>query len=248
MNLVIDIGNTRFKYAFFSNNEPYSFGTKEEELFKEICRQKEKGEPLYALICGSGRVEDELRERLKTEIPYCLEPADKPKLPIKIEYETPDTLGFDRIASAVGANKLFPQQPLLVIDIGTAITYDYVGADNSFLGGNISPGTMLRFKALHAFTDKLPYLEVPQTSAQQFQEYGKNTKEAIVSGVMSGILFEVKQYMERFLQNYVNGKVVITGGDSPLITGKLEQEFCFVEHLCLAGLNIILSHNYKKSS
>ena len=77
-------------------------------------------------------------------------------LPIKVRYKTPETLGRDRLAAAVGANYLQPGKDLLVIDAGTAITYELVDASGSYLGGNISPGMTTRFRALNQFTKKLP--------------------------------------------------------------------------------------------
>lgn len=95
------------------------------------------------------------------------------KLPITVQYETPETLGKDRLAAAVGANYLEPGKDLLVIDAGTAITYELIEASGAYLGGNISPGMTTRFKALNFYTKKLPLV----TEQEEVPLLGTNTRE-----------------------------------------------------------------------
>jgi len=164
------------------------------------------------------------------------------ELPIENLYETPGTLGKDRLAAAVGANELFPDQNLLVIDAGTAITYDLVSEKNQFIGGNISPGLEMRFKALHQFTGKLPLIN----QSEDFQTIGRNTTDAIRAGVQNGILYEIEQTIDIFNRNYQNLQIIMTGGDSNFFDKKLNYSIFVHFNLTLIGLNRILEHNAKK--
>lgn len=159
-------------------------------------------------------------------------------LPIKNNYKTPETLGYDRIAAAVGAHELFPSSPCLIIDAGTAITVDLLH-DSTFQGGCISPGIEMRFKALHQFTDKLPLL----TKNQTFHYPGQNTNESIYNGVIQGVVFELEKRIELFQENFPQGKTIITGGDSFYLV-KLIKKTIFAEpELVLKGLINILKYN-----
>jgi len=109
------------------------------------------------------------------------------KLPLINEYETGSTLGKDRIAAVVGASTVFPETSVLVIDAGTALTFEFITQTGRYLGGNISPGLFMRFKALNHYTSKLPLLE----SANDFPLLGRNTNQAIIAGVQNGIIFEI---------------------------------------------------------
>ena len=164
------------------------------------------------------------------------------ELPIENLYETPETLGKDRIAAAVGANELFPDQNLLIIDAGTAITYDLVSEKNQFIGGNISPGLEMRFKALNHFTGKLPLVNY----SDDFETVGRNTIDAIRAGVQNGILFEIAQTIDLFNRNYQNLHIIMTGGDSYFFDKKLNYSIFVNFNLTLIGLNRILEHNAKK--
>jgi type III pantothenate kinase len=163
-------------------------------------------------------------------------------LPIENLYETPETLGKDRLAAAVGANELFPDRNLLVIDAGTAITYDLVSDRNQFVGGNIAPGLEMRFKALNHFTGKLPLIN----ASDEFDFIGKNTTDAIRAGVQNGILYEIAQTIEIFNRNYQNLQIIMTGGDSNFFDKKLNYSIFVHFNLTLIGLNRILEYNAKK--
>jgi type III pantothenate kinase len=162
-------------------------------------------------------------------------------LPLKIDYKTPTTLGFDRIANCIGAIKLFPKVPLLVIDSGTCITYNQVGASGVFLGGNISPGVEIRFKSLHHYTAKLPCL----SPIEWEKKLGNTTEEAIRNGVMLGVLFEMKGYIEQMQSQENDLKVVITGGNAHWLRNELENEVFWCENLGLLGLNEVLIYTKK---
>lgn len=163
------------------------------------------------------------------------------QLPITISYTTPETLGADRIAGSVGANALFPNSNVLKIDFGTCITYDFINQKNEFKGGAISPGMMMRFKALHNYTAKLPLIDPMQFTA--YELIGTDTAHAILSGVMNGIKTEIEGIIKEYKARFENLKVVATGGDAGLFVTLLKNEIFARPYLVLEGLNCILNYN-----
>ena len=195
-----------------------------------------------AILSSVKPVEDEILQFLSGNFDLFIELDHRTELPIENLYETPETLGKDRLAAAVGASELFPDQNLLIIDAGTAITYDLVSEKNEFIGGNISPGLQMRFKALNYFTGKLPLVSY----SDEFQHIGRNTTDAIRAGVQNGILYEIAQTIELFNKNYQNLQIVMTGGDSIFFDKKLNYSIFVHFNITLIGLNRILEHNAKK--
>lgn len=195
-----------------------------------------------AILSSVKPYDEDLKDFLKNNFGYFLELDHVTKLPIENLYETPETLGKDRLAAAVGANELFPDQNLLIIDAGTAVTYDLVSDKNQFLGGNISPGMEMRFKALNQFTGRLPLVG----QSDYYQQFGRNTVEAIRAGVQNGLIFEMEQTIEFFNRNYQNLQIIMTGGDSYFFDKKLNYSIFVHFNLTLIGLNRILEHNAEK--
>ena len=125
-----------------------------------------------------------------------------------------------------------------MIDSGTAITYDFVSADGEFRGGNISPGLGIRFRALNEFTASLPLVKC----SMEHGYVGKNTHDAILNGVMNGILFEVRGYIDELLRNNPFAVVIITGGGSEYLKKNLKRTVFFEDKLVITGLNRILEY------
>ena len=242
INLVIDIGNSRTKLALF-NQHDLMFSVPIEQLTVSHLKMLKDEHPQLnqAILSSVKPVDDEILQFLSESFDLFIELDHQTKLPIKNLYETPETLGKDRIAAAVGANEFFPDQNLLIIDAGTAITYDLVSEKNEFIGGNISPGLQMRFKALNQFTGKLPLVSY----SDEFQDIGRNTTEAIRAGVQNGILYEIAQTIELFNKNYQNLQIVMTGGDSIFFDKKLNYTIFVHFNITLIGLNRILEHNAK---
>ena len=155
------------------------------------------------------------------------------KLPIKIGYATPQTLGCDRVAAAVGASVLFPNANVLIVDVGTAITVDFLSSDGVYQGGVISPGPEMRAKALNTFTGKLPMVDVPNDA----KLLGRNTTEAIQFGIYNGIVHEIDGYISRYNNYYQNVKVVATGGFANMVRNATAVN---EPHLVIIGMNRIL--------
>jgi type III pantothenate kinase len=243
LNLVIDIGNSRTKIALF-NQHDLMFNVPINHLdVKHVKMLLDEHPQLKKVILSSVKpYDEELKHFLDENFDQFLELDHQTKLPIENLYETPETLGKDRIAAAAGANELFPDQNLLIIDAGTAITYDLISEKNQYLGGNISPGITMRFKALNQFTGKLPLVEY----MNDYQPIGRNTTEAIRAGVQNGVIFEMEQTIDLFNRNYQNLQIIMTGGDSNFFAGKLNYSIFVHLNLTLTGLNRILEHNAKK--
>lgn len=244
MNLVIDIGNSRIKLALFSERD-LMFNVPLDEVKPEQIKVllDEHDDLKHAIVSSVRDYPEELKSFLENNFENFIElNADTP-VPLINCYETPETLGKDRLAAAVGATEIFPGRNVLVIDAGTAITYEMVTAENKYLGGNISPGLTTRFKALHHFTGKLP-LVMP---TDDFPILGTNTQSAIQAGVQIGLLFEVQQYIDYFNTNYENLEIIITGGDAKFFDNKLKNSIFVHFNLTLIGLNRILEYNVKKT-
>ena len=161
-------------------------------------------------------------------------------MPISINYDTPRTLGADRIAAAVGAHDIAKGKPVMVADIGTAVTYDFVDADGRYLGGNIAPGVEMRLEALHTFTSALPEVSV----IGPVPLHGSDTLTAMRSGAVRGIAAELRYYRAAAGPDVA---VVLTGGSAPLFTDSdlLDFKFIYEPFLVMKGLNRISHYNEK---
>jgi type III pantothenate kinase len=160
-------------------------------------------------------------------------------LPIKILYKSPNSLGNDRIALAVGAISNFPNKNVLVIDSGTCITYDFINSKKEYLGGSISLGIQMRYNALHHFTSQLPLLESVDTAMLT----GDNTEGSIHSGIINGVLVEIDGIIQRYTNQYPDIKVIVTGGNAKFFDKGLKNTIFASSDLLMIGLNKILDYN-----
>jgi type III pantothenate kinase len=242
MNLIIDIGNTSTKIAVFDEDKKlFSFRTRHVSLDKmeKMCSPYEH--KIEKAIVSSVRDTPEFIIDLATRnIPFVHVLSYKSKLPFKNEYETPETLGPDRIAAITGAYSLFPGKKVFIIDAGSAVTYDYL-AGKVYKGGNISPGLSMRFRSLHKFTAKLPLA----TTIEKFSSPGRNTIEAITAGVINGLVYEINEYIRTFEKKHVDFKVILTGGDSGYLKEKINYRITYMPDIVIDGLNYILEYNAK---
>jgi type III pantothenate kinase len=240
VNLVIDIGNTKTKLAVFSNQKMVQEKIVDELTVELIQSLQNQHINLNKAILSSVKdFSEDVKAYLFSAFDQFIELEKETPIPLSNKYETPETLGKDRLAAAVGANGLFPDTNCLVIDVGTAITIDLVSAKNEYLGGNISPGLEMRYKALNHFTSKLPLL----SKNEEFTFIGKNTNQAIHNGAINGIIFEIEGYALKLEAEFPDLKVVLTGGDAIFFAKKLKKTIFVVANLVLVGLNRILEHN-----
>ena len=220
MNLVIDIGNSSTKLAVFAGDRMTDFIQVERMGTKELENILSVHPGITHCILSSVRKKDlEMVSLLEKSCGFFLLLDHKTSLPIRNLYRSKSTLGYDRIAAAVGACTRFPGSDLLVIDAGTAITIDMVTADRAYHGGNISPGTSMRFRALHEFTDNLPLVTNYNTPPLM----GSDTEGAIASGVLNGIIFELDGYISEQKKRYPDLKAVMTGGDAKIFDKMLKN-------------------------
>lgn len=266
---VVDIGNTFAKVGLFEGDEliEVSTGLAIEALDDFLSLKKVK----KAIISSVTKNQEEL-EAIFEHVTFdklILNPSTA--LPIAKDYETPQTLGADRLAAAVGANFLYPTNNCLIVDMGTAIKYDYVSVDEetglgAFRGGIISPGMRIRFESLHTFTKRLPLVNtdgIPPDEAPPL--IGKNTKACIQSGVVNGIIAEVRGIIENY-KKIGKCQVILCGGDASFFESQIKKsnfagsiEIGIVENtlidntkielipnLVLIGLNRILRYNVEK--
>jgi len=240
MNLIIDIGNSRIKVSVFNRGDVL-FTIPLEEISPENIQMLKNEHPSLnqAILSTVKDISPELENYLAANFDTFIELDAETPLPIENLYQTKDTLGKDRIAAVVGAFDLYPNTNVLVIDAGTAITFDIINKQGQYLGGNISPGLEMRFKALNKFTGRLPLVR-----KNDFDNlYGRTTEEAILAGVQHGIVFETDKAIETFKEFYNNLKVIITGGDAIFFDKKLKNSFFVHFNLTALGLNRILEHN-----
>lgn len=179
---------------------------------------------------------------LQEQVSYTLLFDTDTHLPIELAYRTPHTLGRDRIAAVVGAQTDSPHVTSLVIDAGTAISYDLLEEGNLFVGGNIAPGVQMRLQALHTFTQRLPLVE----PAGELPWLGVDTPTAIRSGVLRGVVYEIEGYIDTINDKYPDVLVFLTGGDAFLLAANLKNRIFVDKNLVLKGLNRILDYNAEK--
>jgi len=241
MNLVIDLGNSSAKLAVCKGTEILESAISEtisnREIAYFISSYPDLKGAIFSSVVNHSR---ELIDYLDTSFDMFLELTGQTPLPLVNHYKTPESLGYDRIAAVVGAHTIFPGKNVLVIDAGSAITFDVVTSKGEYIGGNISPGMNMRFKALNKFTSRLPLLSVEESSVELL---GKSTNEAIVSGVVNGLTNEIEGYIESISRIFKNLHVVLTGGDANSFDKRLKNSIFVVSHLNLIGLNRILDYN-----
>jgi type III pantothenate kinase len=243
MNLAIDIGNTLVKFAVFVDGQLTGFQTTEEISVSELQRFVESHPGIDACIISTVRYYPaEVEEYLRNNFRF-MHFDSKTPLPVTSAYTTPETLGADRLASAVAAHALMASDNVLIINTGTAITYDLVTSDGIHLGGAISPGLLMRFKALHTFTGRLPLLDEINDSPV----VGQSTTDSISSGVLNGTLAEVDGMIGRYSLLYPGMKTILSGGDNNYFDKRLKNKTFAIPNLVLTGLNITLDYNIEKS-
>lgn len=238
MNLVIDIGNTRVKTALYKEDlleDLKIYDTVDELLADAALLQKAQ-----QIIVGSV-VEnlDNFYRSLKSYAPTLLFTTNT-KIPLTNLYHSIATLGSDRISASVAAYFLQPNTDVLVIDAGTCIKYNFTNSKNEYLGGGISPGIQMRFKALHNYTSKLPLVGLSEDAIDLI---GTNTQLSILSGVINGTVAEIDGMIEEYKFQYPKILVLLTGGDSEYLAKRLKNSIFAHQNLVLKGLNDILNYN-----
>ncbi|WP_291867072.1 type III pantothenate kinase [Maribacter sp.] len=240
MNLIVDVGNTNVKLAVFKEDSLLSLAVIEggglDEKIKNIFKEFPKIED--SIVSSVGNLRDNDLNFLKKQTKVHLLSANS-KIAFTSKYATPKTLGVDRIALAMAAVKMFPRKNTLVIDAGSCVTYDFIDSDGVYLGGAISPGIEMRYKALHNLTSKLPLLK--KDSAPDF--IGDTTETSIHSGVVNGISLEIDGVIDQYQSRFKDLTVILTGGDTHFLSKRLKNTIFADSKFLLKGLNYLLEHN-----
>lgn len=240
--LCIDIGNSRIKVGYFENSQFQSgitFGHGDDYFTMKITFEQwlMDKEVKHVGICNVGTNDTERYNFLYDYADLVVwQMGAGLKLPFRMGYQTPSSLGSDRLCAVVGALKQISSPPLLVIDVGTAITYDLLNEHNVYLGGAISPGMSLKFQALHQYTAKLPLVSFEEN----YPFVGRNTEQSIRTGVQSSTLAEIEGMVMRYKGLSPNLTVFLTGGDAHFLQ---KYTTCFDYHdpyLVLKGIDALI--------
>ncbi|AUS04542.1 type III pantothenate kinase [Pseudotamlana carrageenivorans] len=240
MNLVIDVGNSLVKLAVFDADELQEKRIVALANLLNVVSALEIDFPQLnkAVVSSVGHLSSDQIENLKKAFNLLVLDAQL-KFPFINDYATPNTLGVDRIALVCAAVKRFSNKNVLIIDAGTCITYDFISAESRYLGGAISPGLSMRYKALNNLTAKLPLLEL--TIPERL--IGNSTAASIHSGVVHGVLHEIDGTISSYKNKYSDLTVILTGGDTKFLSKQLKSSIFAHSNFLLEGLNYILQLN-----
>ena len=236
-NLILDFGNTQLKYGVFEDNRLKQQGVVAD--LDALEKLVEKLKPENVAISSVSLPADEVVKTLGVKGQKVVL-THETNLPITNLYETPETLGKDRLAAVLGAFYLFPKTDCLVIDAGTCITYDFLDASGNYHGGLITPGLKMKFKAMHTFTQRLPFLEQPAFVPALS---GKTTAQAMQSGVYNGTLAEAQGIQQQYAKESKNLVTIVCGGDAAFFETNLKGRIFAIPELVLLGLNSLLLEN-----
>jgi len=240
MNLIVDVGNTLTKLAVFDrgtlvfqqNGDPGRMALQ----VKEICDRHP--DISHAIISNVGKLDKTVMAVLNIfSTVHELSPTSKK--PFKNSYATPQTLGVDRVALATAAFYHNPNGNTLVIDAGTCVTYDMVNDYGEYLGGAISPGLGMRYRAVHQQTANLPLLD----PNEPLDLIGNSTENSIHSGIVNGISLEIDGVIDRYDQRFEDLTVILTGGDGHFLSKRLKNTIFADSNFLLKGLNHLLEYN-----
>lgn len=240
MNLIIDAGNTSVKLAVFERGKMIFH---QKAKFEHVARQVKEVCDHYpkighSIVSSFGNLDRKVLAVLAV-FSELHELGPSSKIPFKNSYATPQTLGVDRMALATSAFYYNPKGNTLVIDAGTCVTYDMVNDHGEYLGGAISPGLHMRYRALQQQTLKLPLLE-----PEDFPDFiGNTTETGIHSGVINGMCQEIDGVIDQYRSRFADLTVILTGGDAPFLSGRLKNTIFADSKFLLDGLNYLLEYN-----
>ena len=240
MKLVLDIGNTLGKLVVYRQQDEvfrsqFELGemyTTLIDLFFDFPEIKQ------AILCSVVSIEAQIQLLLK-EKTILLEVNSDIKLPFQNRYETPETLGADRIGLVAAAAFRYPGKNCLVVDAGSCVTYDFISSDGIYRGGAISPGLQMRFKAMHEHTKKLPFVSLKE----EFIALGANTQNSILAGVVNGLVFEIEGWQSSLGTTHEDLTLILTGGDAQFLSKRLKNTIFAHSNFLVQGLCQLLDYN-----
>ena len=237
-SLCFDFGNTRLKCAVFAGKELKEVLVLENDAPDTVTAILDQYQPQKAILSSVIKHHPDL-ESLLTERTNFHKLGHTSKLPFTTPVGKPETIGADRLAICAAAVDLFPNQHNLAIGLGTCITYNYINKSHEFLGGSISPGMTMRFKAMHEQTALLPLVEPDH----HFPLIGFDTKTNLQSGVIMGMAKEIDGIIDAYALKFNNFNVLLTGGDMAFFVPHLKNRIFADPYLIFKGLYAICEHN-----
>ena len=242
-NLIVDEGNTLCKIAVLDKSEVLYEASARDFDMAETVSLIAKFAIDKAIVTSTRGGAAKICEQLREKIDRVLHFTSQTDVPVEVEYSSRQTLGTDRIAAAVGVVRGMGIENALLVDMGSAITFDII-ENGAFRGGNISLGVAMRFKALHDYTASLPLCSATEPNG----EFGKSTNEAIEQGVMQGILHEIEGYVERVSAEKPKKCIIFCGGDAESFVNRIKNAIFAPRKLMFTGLNEILEYNVSKEN
>ena len=239
LTLVVDAGNARVKVGLFTDNQAHPTAVHVFKNAKTKLRNflmEHKNDALIFSSVSGLAMEEVVPEEFvrKIKLTHTL------TMPFVSHYQTPETLGSDRMANAAALCSLFANKNALCIDAGTCLKFDFVDKNGHYLGGSISPGLHMRMKAMHQFTNKLPLIEVKKSPAL----IGQSTQESMLAGGVLGFMAEVREMAALYQSQYPELTIVITGGDMSFLQDALKNNIFAEKDFTLIGLNSILTRQF----
>lgn len=240
MDLIIDIGNTRAKLLALRQGEPVEEVASDSETLSGLNDFAARHSFKKGIISTVAKMGEKALETINgLHFPVLWLDSNTP-LPIATTF--PGSMGSDRIAAIVGAISIRPGKPLLIVDAGTCVTYEFIDDQGNYLGGNIAPGLKLRMMAMHEHTALLPLVDVKGPAPA----IGYDTETAMRAGAMLGLKYEIEGYIRNFRAQHPALQVYLTGGDEFHFDEEIQSIICCDHYLVPKGLYAILKHNRPK--
>tara|TARA_B100000953_G_scaffold66714_2_gene53439 strand:- start:204 stop:926 length:723 start_codon:yes stop_codon:yes gene_type:complete len=240
LNLALDIGNSFLKAGIFKNNNLINYCEFNQEYYSNLKSILDKTPITHSIVSNVSESNNQLIALLskKTNL---IKFNSSLKLPFKNRYQTKNTLGKDRIALVSNASKEYPKENVLLIDLGSCITFDFLNSKNEYLGGSISPGLSMRYKSLNSYTENLPLINPKEID----YFIGKNTEDSIHSGIINGIVGELNSTIDKYKSQFKEIRIILTGGDSKFLFNRIKNSIFANSNFLIFGLNFLIELNKK---
>ena len=240
MNLALDIGNSFLKAGIFKNNNLINYCEFNREYYSNIKSILDKTPITHSIASNVSESNNKLIELLSNKT-NLIKFNSSLKVPFKNCYQTKNTLGKDRIALVSNASKEYPKENVLLIDLGSCITFDFLNSKNEYLGGSISPGLSMRYKSLNSYTANLPLINPKEID----YFIGRNTEDSIHSGIINGIVGELNSTIDKYKSQFKEIRIILTGGDSKFLFNRIKNSIFANSNFLILGLNFLIELNKK---
>ena len=237
-NLLIEIGNTAVKAALAQRmtlGKTFRYqGEKYLDFIRSLTRREKPSVMVLSSVFPLPEAETALLEKECGQL--LLLDSRHPEM--LLSHGIPAYLSYDRAASILAARYLFKGRGCTLVDFGTTLSVDFIGADGLYRGGNISLGCRTRFKAVSRYSKALPLVDIPEAP----EVLGLSETTSIASGVVSGIIFEIEGYLNLHPENIA----VFTGGDANYFAKRMKSSIFVICNLVFTGLALIADEYVQK--